>query len=255
VQDTSALHTCPLRLCSVAVVAGDPWSSASGLTVMPRGVKKENLPTKVCVTCNRPFTWRKKWEKCWDEVTTCSKSCNAARRKAKQDGKKDDTDADSDSGEAELPTKGNGKRRAKGSSRLELSVEKLDYNACSSTGRELFSHATSEDRGRPKTSNPCGEGPETQGRLENLLGSLRLSSGASPLAGVAAKGSGEHRDSGEAELPRRGADWQGGVSHLFCGMCPHTDNTGIRGPFLQNLLTASTLQLGATSAFSRPALP
>ena len=51
---------------------------------MPRGVKKENLPTKVCVTCDRPFTWRKKWEKCWDEVSTCSKSCNAKRKKAKQ---------------------------------------------------------------------------------------------------------------------------------------------------------------------------
>lgn len=50
---------------------------------MPRGVKKENLPQKVCVTCGRPFTWRKKWERCWDEVTTCSKSCNAKRRKAK----------------------------------------------------------------------------------------------------------------------------------------------------------------------------
>ena len=48
---------------------------------MPRGVKKENLPEKVCVTCGRPFTWRKKWERCWDEVTTCSKSCNAARRR------------------------------------------------------------------------------------------------------------------------------------------------------------------------------
>jgi hypothetical protein len=47
---------------------------------MPRGVKKENLPTKVCVTCGRPFTWRKKWEKVWDEVTTCSKSCNHQRR-------------------------------------------------------------------------------------------------------------------------------------------------------------------------------
>jgi hypothetical protein len=47
---------------------------------MPRGVKKENLPTKICVTCNRPFTWRKKWERVWDEVTTCSKSCNNKRR-------------------------------------------------------------------------------------------------------------------------------------------------------------------------------
>eukprot|EP00557_Chaetoceros_sp_GSL56_P007938 CAMPEP_0176489626 /NCGR_PEP_ID=MMETSP0200_2-20121128/7398_1 /TAXON_ID=947934 /ORGANISM="Chaetoceros sp., Strain GSL56" /LENGTH=240 /DNA_ID=CAMNT_0017886799 /DNA_START=259 /DNA_END=978 /DNA_ORIENTATION=- len=47
---------------------------------MPRGVKKENLPLKQCVTCGRQFTWRKKWERCWDEVTTCSKSCNRKRR-------------------------------------------------------------------------------------------------------------------------------------------------------------------------------
>ena len=47
---------------------------------MPNGVKKENLPSKMCVTCNRPFTWRKKWERCWDEVSTCSKGCNAKRR-------------------------------------------------------------------------------------------------------------------------------------------------------------------------------
>ncbi|EED92795.1 predicted protein [Thalassiosira pseudonana CCMP1335] len=51
---------------------------------MPRGIKKENLPSKLCVVCDRPFTWRKKWERCWDEVTTCSKSCN---RKRKEKGK------------------------------------------------------------------------------------------------------------------------------------------------------------------------
>ena len=49
---------------------------------MPRGILKENLPQKVCIACNRPFTWRKKWERCWDEVKTCSKSCNAKRREA-----------------------------------------------------------------------------------------------------------------------------------------------------------------------------
>jgi hypothetical protein len=47
---------------------------------MPRGVRKENLPSKICVICNRPFSWRKKWEKCWEDVTTCSKSCNRKRR-------------------------------------------------------------------------------------------------------------------------------------------------------------------------------
>lgn len=50
-----------------------------------RGVKKENLPSKLCLVCNRPFTWRKKWERCWEEVTTCSKSCNAKRKARKND--------------------------------------------------------------------------------------------------------------------------------------------------------------------------
>lgn len=59
---------------------GVPGHHPSWLFAMPRGVLKENLPEKVCVSCGRPFTWRKKWERCWDEVTTCSKSCNAKRR-------------------------------------------------------------------------------------------------------------------------------------------------------------------------------
>merc|ERR1711924_1816 len=53
---------------------------------MPRGVKKENLPTKICVVCNRPFSWRKKWERCWDEVTTCSQRCKNERKKGKRAG-------------------------------------------------------------------------------------------------------------------------------------------------------------------------
>lgn len=40
-----------------------------------KGVKKEHLPSKVCITCHRPFTWRKKWEKNWDEVKYCSDKC------------------------------------------------------------------------------------------------------------------------------------------------------------------------------------
>jgi hypothetical protein len=63
---------------------------------MTHGVKKENLPSKMCVTCNRPFTWRKKWERCWDEVTTCSKGCNAKRRAL---AKKDGRDASDDHGD------------------------------------------------------------------------------------------------------------------------------------------------------------
>ena len=42
--------------------------------------KKPNLPTKICPTCGRPFSWRKKWEKCWDEVKHCSEKCRRNRK-------------------------------------------------------------------------------------------------------------------------------------------------------------------------------
>ncbi len=48
--------------------------------VIMQNVKKQNLPTKICPVCNKPFTWRKKWEKNWDEVKYCSERC---RRSAK----------------------------------------------------------------------------------------------------------------------------------------------------------------------------
>ena len=48
---------------------------------MPKGVRKSDLPEKTCVTCLRPFTWRKKWEKVWDEVRYCSDKCRAGRGK------------------------------------------------------------------------------------------------------------------------------------------------------------------------------
>ena len=38
-------------------------------------MKKRDLPTKICVVCNRPFTWRKKWERDWEHVKYCSKRC------------------------------------------------------------------------------------------------------------------------------------------------------------------------------------
>lgn len=38
-------------------------------------LSKRNLPSKTCIVCNRPFTWRKKWKKVWDEVKYCSEKC------------------------------------------------------------------------------------------------------------------------------------------------------------------------------------
>ncbi|MGB1449858.1 MAG: DUF2256 domain-containing protein [Flavobacteriaceae bacterium] len=48
---------------------------------MPRGVKKAHLPEKICVCCQRPFSWRKKWEKDWENVKYCSKKCRKEKEK------------------------------------------------------------------------------------------------------------------------------------------------------------------------------
>ncbi len=47
---------------------------------MVNGVKKVNLPSKVCPVCKRSFVWRKKWEKVWDEVKYCSQKCKREAR-------------------------------------------------------------------------------------------------------------------------------------------------------------------------------
>jgi hypothetical protein len=50
---------------------------------MPKGVKKRDLPVKICATCGRPFAWRKKWKRVWDEVRHCSDRCRAAKGRAR----------------------------------------------------------------------------------------------------------------------------------------------------------------------------
>ena len=40
------------------------------------------LPTKDCLTCGRPFSWRKKWERAWDEIKFCSGRCRRAKETA-----------------------------------------------------------------------------------------------------------------------------------------------------------------------------
>tara|TARA_B100001029_G_C14920909_1_gene371935 strand:- start:476 stop:610 length:135 start_codon:yes stop_codon:yes gene_type:complete len=41
------------------------------------GVKKANLPSRICMVCKRPFSWRKKWENNWDNIKYCSKKCQS----------------------------------------------------------------------------------------------------------------------------------------------------------------------------------
>ncbi|MDG1911287.1 MAG: DUF2256 domain-containing protein [Flavobacteriaceae bacterium] len=40
-------------------------------------ILKQHLPEKICLTCMRPFSWRKKWERDWEEVKYCSKKCKS----------------------------------------------------------------------------------------------------------------------------------------------------------------------------------
>lgn len=50
---------------------------------MPAMRRKADLPSKICLTCGRPFTWRKKWERDWDQVKYCSDRCRSAKSAGK----------------------------------------------------------------------------------------------------------------------------------------------------------------------------
>ena len=41
--------------------------------------KKENLPSKICIVCKRPFIWSKKWKLNWEKVRYCSKRCSSKK--------------------------------------------------------------------------------------------------------------------------------------------------------------------------------
>jgi len=58
------------------------WPNIPFLNAGPE-MKKQHLPTKICVVCNRPYTWRKKWEKNWEEVKYCSDRCRGEAKKIK----------------------------------------------------------------------------------------------------------------------------------------------------------------------------
>ena len=36
---------------------------------------EKKLPFKICYTCKRPYTWRKKWKIEWKNVKYCSEKC------------------------------------------------------------------------------------------------------------------------------------------------------------------------------------
>lgn len=38
-------------------------------------MKKQDLPQKNCIICNKTFSWRKKWRNTWENVKYCSERC------------------------------------------------------------------------------------------------------------------------------------------------------------------------------------
>jgi hypothetical protein len=53
---------------------------------MPKMRKKSDLPTKTCLACGLPFTWRKKWERDWDNVKYCSDRCRGNAKSGAKGG-------------------------------------------------------------------------------------------------------------------------------------------------------------------------
>ncbi|MCR9176487.1 MAG: DUF2256 domain-containing protein [Alphaproteobacteria bacterium] len=47
-----------------------------------KSVRKSERPTKTCVSCGRPFSWRRKWARNWEHVRYCSQRCRTAGRKS-----------------------------------------------------------------------------------------------------------------------------------------------------------------------------
>ena len=47
--------------------------------------RKGDLPTKICATCGRPFTWRRKWARDWEAVRYCSRRCRNSRSAGDQE--------------------------------------------------------------------------------------------------------------------------------------------------------------------------
>lgn len=47
-----------------------------------QGVKKEHLPSKICLVCKRPFVWRKRWERDWEQVRYCGERCRRHKKEA-----------------------------------------------------------------------------------------------------------------------------------------------------------------------------
>jgi hypothetical protein len=47
-----------------------------------KGVRKQDLPEKLCHGCGKPFAWRKSLAKNWSVVKYCSDACRGRKKAA-----------------------------------------------------------------------------------------------------------------------------------------------------------------------------
>ncbi len=66
---------------ALAYRAGMKEKSRSEATGSFRG-NKASLPSKPCLACGRPMSWRRSWAKNWAEVKYCSERCRRSPAKA-----------------------------------------------------------------------------------------------------------------------------------------------------------------------------
>lgn len=53
-------------------------TARGGSTPSFRG-NKASLPSKLCLACNRPMSWRRSWAKNWAELKFCSERCRRSK--------------------------------------------------------------------------------------------------------------------------------------------------------------------------------
>lgn len=57
------------------MIFGVELSANSVLTMSREAQTKNGFAPRICVTCGKPFEWRKKWARDWEKVLYCSRRC------------------------------------------------------------------------------------------------------------------------------------------------------------------------------------
>ena len=63
-------------LIHVPMIFGVEQSANSVLNMSREAQTKNGFAPRICVTCGRPFEWRKKWARDWEKVLYCSQRCS-----------------------------------------------------------------------------------------------------------------------------------------------------------------------------------